>query len=129
MCHVDSVPYIHPTILVVDDSDDTRDALIRFFRSEGYGVEAARNGREGLNALRTGNPCIILLDVQMPDMSGYDFRQAQLADDDCKDIPVVVFSASGDIHQAAERMAAVAIAQKPIELKRLLALITQHCLK
>jgi CheY-like chemotaxis protein len=120
---------VHPTVLVVDDNDDTRDALTRFFRAEGYGVATARNGREGLAVMRETKPCIILLDVQMADMSGYDFREAQLADDECREIPVVVFSAAGDIQEAAERMGASAIAQKPIELRQLKALVVRHCLR
>ena len=121
--------FVHPTVLIVDDNDDTNEALIRFFRSQGYAVQTARNGREALHVMRDTQPCIILLDLQMPEMAGYDFRQEQLADDACKDIPVIVFSAAGDIQQAAKRMEAAAIAQKPIQLKRLMTLVTTHCLK
>ena len=123
------VPYVHPTVLVVDDNEDTRIAVTMFFRAAGYGVETARDGREGLSVMRQTHPCIVLLDLQMPDMSGRDFRHEQLADAELKDIPVVVFSASGDIAQAAERMAVSAIAQKPIQLSRLMALVNEHCLK
>ena len=113
----------------MDDHDDVRDGLAQLIRAEGYAVETARNGREALRVMREGKPCIILLDLMMPDMSGYDFRQAQIADDELRDIPVVVFSASPDIHRAAKQMEAAAFAEKPIELKRLMELITKHCLK
>ncbi|HSQ00421.1 MAG TPA: response regulator [Candidatus Dormibacteraeota bacterium] len=123
------MPYVHPTVLVVDDHDDERDGLTQLIRAEGYAVETARNGREALRVMRAVLPCIILLDLMMPDMSGYDFRQAQLADDEIEGIPVVIFSASHDVKEAAQRMDAAAYAEKPIQLKPLMALIRQHCLK
>jgi two-component system response regulator MprA len=123
------MPHLHPTVLIIDDNDDVRDGLTQLIRAEGYGVETARDGREALRKLRDVHPCIILLDLMMPDMSGYDFRQAQLADDELKTIPVVLYSATHDIREAAERLQAAAYAAKPIVIDRLMALIREHCLK
>lgn len=123
------MPHSHPTVLLVDDNDDIRDGLTQLIRAEGYHVETARDGREALEKLRDVHPCIILLDLMMPDMSGYDFRQAQLADDALRDVPVVVYSAAYDIREAAARLQAAAFAEKPIVVSRLMALIREHCLK
>ena len=123
------MPHKHPTVLLVDDNDDVRDGLTQLIRAEGYAVETARNGREALRVLATVHPCIILLDLHMPDMSGYDFRQAQLADGVLRDIPVVVYSAAHDVREQSQRMTATAYAEKPIEIARLMQLIRTHCLK
>lgn len=123
------MPHAHPTVLLVDDNDDIRDGLTQLIRAEGYAVETARDGREALRKLREVRPCIILLDLMMPEMSGYDFRRAQLADDELKGIPVVVYSAAYDIREAAASLQAAAYAEKPIVLSRLMALIREHCLK
>ena len=119
----------HPTILVVDDNDDLRDGFSQLFRAEGYIVETARDGRDALLKLRYVHPCVILLDLMMPDMSGYDFRKAQIADPDLKDIPVIVHSAVWDVHVAAKQIGAIAYMEKPVVFDRLMALIRQHCLK
>ena len=119
----------HPLVLLVDDNDDVRDGLTQLIRAEGYKVETARDGREALRKLLDIHPCIILLDLMMPDMTGYDFRQAQLADPSLQNIPVVVYSAAFDIRELSEQMGAAAWAQKPIVVSRLMELIRKHCLK
>ena len=120
---------MHPTVLLVDDHADVCDAFARLLRAARYAVETARNGREALQRMRASKPCIILLDLMMPDMNGYDFRQAQIADETLRDIPVVLFSASPHIRKAAKELNAVAIAEKPINAQQLLALVSEHCLK
>ena len=123
------MPHVHPTGLLIDDHDDARDGLTQLIRAEGYGVETARNGREALRVLRDVKPCIILLDLMMPDMTGYDFRTAQLADDDLREIPVILCSAIHDLGERAHQMGASAYMGKPIEFTRLMELIRTHCLK
>jgi len=123
------MPHAHPLVLLIDDHDDARDGMAQLLLQEGYRVETARGGREALRILRTVHPCIILLDLMMPDMSGYDFRQAQLADDDLKDIPVVIYSAAYDIVEQTKQLGAAGFAQKPIEIGRLMEMVRQHCLK
>jgi CheY-like chemotaxis protein len=128
-CHVGGVPHVHPTVLVVDDHDDVRDALALLVRIGGYAAETARDGRDALQKMRDAKPCLILLDLAMPDMSGEDFRAEQLADDELRDIPVVVVSASPDIKRAAARMRASAYAEKPVNMQTLATLVPKHCLK
>lgn len=82
-------------ILIVEDDLDIREALAEALGFEGYEVFLAENGQEALDVLRGGPlPDVILLDLLMPVMSGWQFRQVQLADPALAGIPVIVVSAS-----------------------------------
>ena len=84
------------TVLIIDDDLPVRTALKELFETEGYAVALAANGRAALNHLHKGlRPSVIPLDLMMPVMDGWDFRNAQLADPDFKDIPVVILTAAG----------------------------------
>jgi len=85
------------TILIVDDDSDVRRSLSDFLEDEGYAVAAASNGRAALDLMRGGGvrPAVILLDLMMPGMDGWDFRQAQLKDPTLASVPVVVVTAAG----------------------------------
>src|SRR5689334_6104245 len=79
------------TILVVDDDEDILEALRDLLRDEGYDVVAARDGRTALERLRGGlRPRLILLDLMMPTMNGYEFRREQRADPALAGIPTIV---------------------------------------
>jgi CheY-like chemotaxis protein len=120
----------HPAVLIVDDDDEPRDNLAALIRAEGYAVDTAGKGQEALEKLRSGTPpCIILMDLMMPDMDGSEFRQLQLSDPAFRHIPVVLYSGSSNVSDYAERLNAVAFAEKPTELARLMVLIRKHCLK
>ncbi|WP_242339575.1 MULTISPECIES: response regulator [unclassified Anaeromyxobacter] len=82
-------------VLVVEDDPDIREALAEALGGEGYDVALAENGQDALDVLRDcPRPDVILLDLLMPVMSGWQFRQEQLADPALAGIPVVVVSAS-----------------------------------
>ncbi len=84
------------TVLIVDDDLSVRTALNELFETEGYAVALAANGRAALDQLRGGlRPCVILLDLMMPVMDGWDFRAEQLADPELKDVPVFILTAVG----------------------------------
>jgi CheY-like chemotaxis protein len=91
--------YVAPaldTVLVIDDDLSVRTALKELFETEGYAVVLAANGRAALNHLRGGlRPSVILLDLMMPVMDGWDFRSEQLAAPELKDIPVFILTAVG----------------------------------
>jgi CheY-like chemotaxis protein len=80
-------------VLVVDDDRDIRELLVELFASEGYEVASASDGRRALAEARARRPDVILLDLMMPVMSGWEFREAQLRDPALADIPVVVVTA------------------------------------
>jgi CheY-like chemotaxis protein len=113
-------------VFVVEDDLDTRDMLGRFLELEGFQVELASNGKQALERLSAGvHPCVILLDLMMPVMDGWQFRREQVQDHDLAEIPVIVVSAAG-----RERIAEIdanAYLTKPVDLEQLLERVTQYC--
>ena len=82
-------------ILVVDDDDDIRDALVGLLRDAGHPVVEAMDGRQALELARSSLPRVILLDLMMPVMDGYEFLAERAKHDALVGIPVVVITASG----------------------------------
>ena len=113
-------------ILVVDDNDDIRDTVREMLSEEGYSVITAANGQEALNILRAGRQrvCLILLDLMMPVLDGWRFREIQQADASIASIPVVVVTASG---RAENLTGQVALMKKPISVDDLLAAVSAYC--
>lgn len=115
-----------PTVLVVDDDGDLLEVLQEAITGEGYSVVTARNGKDALDLLRGGaTPCVILLDLKMPGMSGEEFRRRQLADPQLCDIPVVGFTGLSDVE--ARRLALSSYLRKPVKLHHLLETIAHYC--
>jgi CheY-like chemotaxis protein len=114
--------------MVVDDDHEIRDVLKHLLRSEGYDVADASNGREAISRLReSDDPCLILLDLMMPVMSGWEFRREQRSDPDLASIPVVVISAIGNSREKAAALEAEAYLDKPIDFDELMETVTRHC--
>jgi CheY-like chemotaxis protein len=115
-------------VLVVDDDPDIRAVIGDLLEDEGYEVASAANGREALGLLYDGmRPSVILLDLVMPVMSGWDFLEYQLRDPRLSDIPVVVFSAAGtDAELVRFRMSGVAVMPKPFDNDELIALVAMR---
>ena len=113
------------TILIVDDDSDVRRALTELLEDEGYAVAGAANGRAALEMIRGGiRPSIILLDLMMPGMNGWDFRSAQLRDPELSGVPVVVVTASGFNQEAIRtELGSIELVSKPIQPTKLLDLI------
>ncbi len=114
-------------ILIVDDDDDIRDTLMELLQFEGYTAVGAANGKEALARLRQRSVSVILLDLMMPVMDGFEFRSEQLADPELSAIPVVVVSAGGRSEQAAREMGALGCFRKPLDVAALLSLLRQAC--
>ncbi|AKT42254.1 chemotaxis protein CheY [Chondromyces crocatus] len=114
------------TILVVDDDQDIRDTLTELLVDEGYDVLNAAHGGEALATLRSQTrPNLILLDLMMPVMDGWQFRAEQSKDPEFADIPVVVVSATGKDDKVA-KLGAVQLLKKPIRLEELLDAVSRH---
>jgi CheY-like chemotaxis protein len=113
-------------ILLVEDDVDIRTTLKEVLELEGYDVVPAGNGREAFDALQNmkEHPCLILLDLMMPIMNGWEFLEAQQAASLLSTIPVVVVSAAGDKAKSAK---AHGFIKKPIEVDGLLKMIKQYC--
>jgi CheY-like chemotaxis protein len=117
------------TVLVVDDDVAVLDGISELLEDEGYTVVTAVNGRIALDHLRGGlRPCAILLDLMMPVMDGWDFRQAQINDPDLKDIPVVVITAAGFSERSVKaQFGDIQYVPKPPPEQTLLAAIRGRC--
>jgi len=115
------------SVMIVEDDRDTREMLARFLELEGFDVREAANGQAALQALREdARTCVILLDLMMPVMNGWQFRKAQSSDPALSKIPVVVVTAAG----AREQIPAIdadAWLAKPVDFNRLLATIDPLC--
>ena len=86
-----------PLVMVVDDDDDVRESVSLLLSDEGYDVVTAPNGAVALHELQEGvHPSLIVLDLMMPVMSGWEFRDRQLHDDQISTIPVIVLTAAGE---------------------------------
>jgi CheY-like chemotaxis protein len=111
-------------VLVVEDDLPSREAIVAALEYQGYGAVAASNGREALDLLHGGlEPCLIVLDLMMAVMDGWEFRRAQTTDPALAHIPVLVLSAH---HEAAKLSGAAgirAVLQKPVDLDQLIALV------
>jgi CheY-like chemotaxis protein len=117
---------LRPTVFIVEDDVDTREMLGRFLELEGYHVESAANGKLALERLDAGMPaCVILLDLMMPVMDGWQFRREQARHAALADIPVIIVSAAG--RDRIQQIDADAYLLKPVDLDELLAQVTQYC--
>lgn len=115
-------------LMIVEDDADISDAMAAALEDHGYAVIVAANGQEALDELRAATrlPRLILLDLMMPVMDGWQFRAVQKAEAALADVPVVVLSAHIDVRSAAEQLGAVAWMKKPIDLRTLLQVIARE---
>ena len=116
-------------IVVIEDDTDLRETLKDLLEMEGFRVVTASNGREGLRQIeQNGQPCLILLDLMMPVMNGWEFlevlREGNTAE--LAKTPVAVVSAAADIAHI-ERDYGCSVLKKPVSLERLFALAHAHC--
>jgi len=123
------IAYERNAILVVEDDPDIRFGLAVLLEDEGYEVLTAANGREALARLHTLSvlPSLILLDLMMPDMDGWEFRAEQRRDAVLATIPVIILSAAGDLAARTTKLGAVGVMQKPVQVSDLLKAIKRHC--
>lgn len=117
-------------ILVVDDDPDIAFVIGNVLERDGYAVVIASDGSEALARLREGpTPCLVLLDLMMPGMSGWEFREIQLRDPTLSSIPVIVMSGANQLEQKTASLRLAGIVRKPIERDDLLALARRHCIE
>jgi CheY-like chemotaxis protein len=104
-------------ILIVEDNDDIRTTLASLLKAAGYGVVCKTNGREALDYLRTADPpTAILLDLNMPVMNGWEFRQEQRQDPALAAIPVLLLSGEPHLSRTAASIGAAGHIAKPVEV-------------
>ncbi len=108
-------------ILVVDDNEDIRSTLADVLEVAGYRVRTAENGRIGLQLVAEEPPALILLDLMMPVMSGWEMYDAMMDDPKLRGVPVVVISAAPE-----PRLPGVLHFSKPIAVSELLEVVRRH---
>jgi CheY-like chemotaxis protein len=116
------------TILFVEDTSEQRDLLAMFLGMNGYHVEVANDGIEGLAQARKYKPDLILLDLGMPKMDGYQMMEELRADEALKGIPIVVISAwtAAAHRERAEAVGADVFITKPFELTHILKTVQKY---
>jgi CheY-like chemotaxis protein len=116
----------HCPVLIVEDDEDLREMMAQLLTLEGFETAAVANGQEALQYLHeAASPEVILLDLMMPVMDGWEFRRLQQADPALADVPVIVLSALDQTHAA--KVDAAAFLKKPLDFDRLLALVRGYC--
>jgi CheY-like chemotaxis protein len=115
-------------VLVVDDDEAIREALSQALEDEGYSVSSAANGLKALHFLSEAKslPSLILLDLMMPEMNGWEFNEEKKLDPRLAPIPVVVITAANRAEEAARPIAPVSVLRKPINLSQLLEVTQKY---
>lgn len=116
-------------VLVVDDDRNVRDLICAALAGQGYGAAAAGNGREALTYLKSASrrPRLILLDLMMPEMTGWEFQKAQQEDPDLAGIPVAIITGLTRYEGQAPFLGAVDVLCKPSRVETLVSLVSRFC--
>jgi PAS domain S-box-containing protein len=120
----------HPKgdVLIIDDTPENLTLLAEMLRQEGYKVRSAIKGSTALRSAQTVPPDVILLDVNMPEVNGYDVCKQLKASDRTRAIPVIFISALGDVLDKVKafQVGGVDYITKPFQLEEVKARITTH---
>ena len=114
-------------ILIVEDNEMNRDMLSRRLERKGFDVVMAEDGKVGVDMSKSESPDLILMDLSLPVMDGWEATSTIKADDETRNIPIIVLTAhamAGDREKALEA-GADEYDTKPIEFKRLLGKIKE----
>jgi len=124
----------HPArglVVIAEDDQGIREALQTFIELEGYTVRTASNGDEALALLKElKEPCLILTDLMMPGMNGYEFIELASKTHTIASIPIVVVSASPNesvLKVMSDSGKIKGLVKKPVDLDYMLAVVHKHC--
>ena len=115
-----------PQVLIVDDDEGVRRLLRLLLETSGYDTATAANGAEALERMRQQLPCVVLLDMKMPVMDGFEFRRQQLADPQLLSVPVVCLTAHYEPEQVGMQLG-VACLSKPPHFPEILNAVKARC--
>jgi CheY-like chemotaxis protein len=115
-----------PCVLIVEDDNDVREMMDLLLTSIGYRTVTAPNGAVALDRLRQDRPCMVLLDLMMPVMTGWEFRERQLADPQLASIPVLCMSAVYQPEDVKTKLQVTCLT-KPLDFGRLIDEIASAC--
>ena len=111
-------------VMIIDDDDDIVDTVRMILQRQGWEVASAPEGAAALEQLRGGlRPELILLDLMMPGLNGWQFTELLRADPALGNPPIVVLSGAGDVAAKAASVGAVAHLRKPFELSELVEVV------
>lgn len=118
-----------PKILIIDDDSDILESLTLVLESIGYRITTATDGLQGLEKLKDKDdlPDLILLDLMMPGMNGWEFREAQLKNQDLAKIPVVLLSGVAMLGKEAASLQIADYLPKTAGIKKICAIIDRLC--
>jgi two-component system chemotaxis response regulator CheY len=116
-------------VFVVDDDDDIREVLKDVLSVEGYQVLSSGDGERALGLLHehAADCGLVLLDLMMPHMNGWEFRRKQLQDPAIAAIPVVLLTGAGTAMKSIDDLHVAGTIEKPVELDTLLAEVAHYC--
>ena len=115
-----------PCVLIVEDDTDVREMMDLLLTSIGYRTATAANGAIALDRIRQERPCMVLLDLMMPVMTGWEFRERQLADPTLASIPVLCMSAVYQPEEVKTKLQVQCLA-KPLDFGLLIDEIATAC--
>jgi len=125
---METQPHPAKRVLLIEDDFLLREMVTMVLGGVGYMVATATNGADAFQRLRHyEKPQLILLDLMMPGMDGWHFREEQKKDPQLASIPVVVISALGDLEEMASSLGAAAYLKKPVESAKLLETVRCCC--
>ena len=113
------------TVLIVDDDRDLLDLLAFVLSSEGYDVETASDGREALGSVEKAMPNLILLDMKMPVMNGWEFAE-EFHERYDESAPIVVVTAAENAAKRADEIHASGWVSKPFDVVTLISVVRQR---
>lgn len=118
------------TVLVVEDDEVIRDTLAQLLEDQGYKVVAAQHGRDALEKLNAGGsaPCLLLMDLMMPVMNGWELLSAVRREQRWSQLPVIILSAGGEAQDVLLTDPKVRFLKKPIRMASLLEAVRIGCL-
>ena len=116
-------------VLVIDDDEDLRESVCELLEEDGYRAISVSDGRTALDWLRAGDtkPQVILLDLMMPGMNGFQFREEQVKDAEAATVPVVLTSAHAKLQHETAALGVAGYLEKPIDVQLLLDTVERFC--
>ena len=121
----ESLPAVGSCVLVIDDDETQRDLMERFLTSEGFTVQTASDGEEGLRLARVLKPVAITLDVMMPDMDGWTVLSRLKSEPEISNIPVIMLTMMDD-KKRGYALGAANYITKPTDCKRLAQMLKKY---
>ncbi|MCO5166769.1 MAG: response regulator [Planctomycetes bacterium] len=122
-------PCSRDTILLVEDDPGIREALCELLTDSGYRAAAAADGQDAIRLLEGDGraPCLVLLDLMMPGMNGWEFRRWLAGRPELAQVPVVLLSAHANLPAEARALDVAAFLRKPIDVDRMLDTVASLC--